>query len=107
MFRIVNRLLISSALLISGGLVYAEEGLTENQTVTIQGQLKESEPSLKSEAGENASAVTNTELNLTAANALITQTGNTFMTAGTCLVIDEIFRQFCSANPNDVSCQFQ
>jgi len=40
-------------------------------------------------------------------NKLVTQTGNTVMTAGTCIVIDGFLRQFCSANPGDISCQFQ
>jgi hypothetical protein len=103
MLRMFNRSLISIALLIGGGITVAEEESTE----IIQSQLNEQESTLKTQAGENVSAVTEASQNLISANVLITQTGNTVMTAGTCLVIDDIVRQFCGANPNDVSCQFQ
>ena len=44
---------------------------------------------------------------LTAARELVTQSADTIMTFGTCSVIDDFVRQFCAANPGDISCQFQ
>lgn len=41
-----------------------------------------------------------------AENILVTQSGNTLMTSGTCVVIDAFLREFCNANPEDISCQF-
>lgn len=29
------------------------------------------------------------------------------VTPGICLVVDDIVRQYCTANPDDISCQFQ
>ena len=37
---------------------------------------------------------------------LVTQSGNTVMTAGTCVVVDAFLRDFCNANPQDINCQF-
>lgn len=31
----------------------------------------------------------------------------TGMAPGICLVVDDIVRQYCAANPGDISCQFQ
>lgn len=50
---------------------------------------------------QNSPAVSST------ANELITQSSNTIMTSGTCLVVDDLVKQFCNANPDDISCQFQ
>jgi hypothetical protein len=44
---------------------------------------------------------------LAASSELITQSADTVMTFGTCSVIDDFVRQFCAANPGDISCQFQ
>ena len=44
---------------------------------------------------------------LAASSELITQSADTIMTFGTCSVIDDFVRQFCAANPGDISCQFQ
>lgn len=53
------------------------------------------------------SPVAEEDVVLTTANELVVQASNTVMTAGVCLVVDDLVRQFCSANPGDVSCQFQ
>lgn len=37
---------------------------------------------------------------------LVTQSSNTVMTAGTCVVVDAFLRDFCNANPQDINCQF-
>ena len=39
-------------------------------------------------------------------STLVTQSGNTMMTSGTCVVVDAFLREFCNANPADISCQF-
>lgn len=51
------------------------------------------------------SGVKGADMALTVSTELVAQAGNTVMTAGTCLVIDDLVRQFCSANPADISCQ--
>lgn len=38
---------------------------------------------------------------------LASYTDYTASAPGSCLVIDDLVRQFCSANPGDISCQFQ
>jgi len=37
---------------------------------------------------------------------LVTQSGNTVMTSGTCVVVDAFLREFCNTNPEDINCQF-
>jgi len=44
---------------------------------------------------------------LATSSELVTQSADTIMTFGTCSVIDDFVRQFCAANPGDISCQFQ
>jgi len=87
-----------------GGIAVADE----NEKGQVGGQV-ESTPveAPAQEVFPVASEVTVDNSSMATANTLVTQSGNTYMTAGTCSVIDELVRQFCGTNPSDISCQFQ
>lgn len=93
------------ALLVTGAAAQEQEqgqeqevrpGMSGTVKVAVAGQ-----PAM-SPAGAGKEAVT-----LADSDALVTRSGNTVMTSGTCLVIDDFVRQFCAANPGEISCQFQ
>ncbi len=100
----VSKVLISSILLAPA--VFAEtladasamEPGSENENFQSIYRPQEDKLILSASAVVDLDAGTTTEL--------VTQSGNTVMTAGTCVVVDAFLRDFCNANPQDINCQF-
>jgi hypothetical protein len=78
------------------GFNSAEESKETNQP---------SNPALPIEPKMSSAEIVNKPLST--ADDLVREASNTTMVAGSCLVIDLFVRQFCTANPNDISCQYQ
>jgi len=76
----------------------AMEPGSENETFQSIYRPKEDKLILSASTVFDSDAGTTTEL--------VTQSGNTVMTAGTCVVVDAFLRDFCNANPQDINCQF-
>ena len=76
------------------------EVVNENMQVMQVMQTRQSDDSVTLSASPvlDSAAAESTEL--------VTQSGNTVMTAGTCVVVDAFLRDFCNANPQDINCQF-
>lgn len=100
---IVSKVLVSCILLTPA--VFAEtladtsamDPGSENETFQSIYWSKEDKLILSASATVDPDAGTTTEL--------VTQSGNTVMNAGTC-VVDAFLRDFCNANPQDINCQF-
>ena len=96
----ISRLLLLALLATSSALVVAQEPEAENQEGTHTASDETAPAPLMSPAGTEG-------VTLATASELVTQSANTIMTSGTCSVVDDFLRQFCTTNPGDSSCQFQ
>ncbi len=99
----IIRLLLLALLVTGYAWVVAQEPDMENQeatqTVAVAKANEAPEP-IMSPAGDESGT-------LAVSSELVMQSANTVMTSGTCSVIDDFLRQYCTTNPGDISCQFQ
>ena len=77
-----------------------------------QNAKQDARESAQSTSSENPPAISPlssqaNEPDVAGSTALITQSSNKAMAIGSCLVVDGLVREFCNANPDNVSCQFQ
>lgn len=107
--------LIFAISLFMAGIAVADENENENENgneaeiakEALADQLESIPSETQAQAVLPAASEITSDQVAVASNTLVTQSGNTLMTAGTCSVIDDLVRQFCGANSNDISCQFQ
>ena len=108
MMRAILKTMATCLLLVAGPAVFAGEAESEEPAK----EMKEG-----SAAAENVVAAAPAPQMSPADNVIefdsqalaVTGDPNAYigMAPGICLVVDDIVRQYCAANPGDISCQFQ
>ena len=98
-------ILLLAMLLPAPGLFAQEDGQEpENAADTVQSGVEGAEKAPEPAMSVGMSAA------MPVADATLDLAGGTVyatMTAGVCPVVDDLVQQYCSANPDDISCQFQ
>lgn len=119
--ELIMCLIIASASLVTPAFA-AESGQSDNQGLgSLSAGVNVSEPGLQKSNIESAERA-NSDAALPQASSLM-ESGNSEIAApdilssvsspglpsaaGVCSVVDAFVAQFCSANPNDITCQFQ
>ena len=84
---------------------------SEQTALTASGEQNREAPVQMSpvadSASEDASTFSNDQSTLAVVQDQSKPAVYTGIAPGICLVVDDIVRQFCAANPDDISCQFQ
>jgi uncharacterized protein YcfL len=99
-------LTVCSLFLLTGASSHAEEPVEASDPVIERQESQKMANDLEQPA-KHMSPVTAAPAAMTLVENSQYQAANTAMAPGICLVVDEIVRQYCSTNPDDISCQFQ
>jgi len=112
----VRRFIINTLLVVAGSSLWAGLPVQAQQRAESPGQLAAAAASTAT-AGKTATTVPANSLQplmseadaapAEATLATASAAGYAAMGPGVCSVVEEVIRQFCAANPGDISCQFQ